>query len=547
MKRFIAFMLAITMAIMGLPFSVSAAVDIEDLLYDESIIVWKNGNKNIYVEGNKTKWNFAPKNIENITMVPFKLTVDVLGGEFDYWDSTTNSAHAKLNGKTIIFTKNSNKYFVDGSKKTARCNSIIIGETLYVDVRALTKIADKSLDYKDDYVFVSDYGVTSKEERKIIDYLYYGIQEQEVTLDDIKSGKVYAISKDGLHLYKRVYDSSKKENYIDEYAYTFKNINLPKDTVLIEEGNYLYSNGEKVLASVNILKNIETRINQLNHIIDGAKNAHENDTISKRRKNKIISNAEDTIEEYIEVANGELKFSKVEELTEDYEAKFGDKNNTVEEIQKKLFDLGYTSQHTNGYYDNITFNNIAYFQIVNSLDVTGWVNDETYDILFYEEPEEIAEYVPEEVELEDLDWEEIEETKETNYLVSSVKQVAFGNFTDDVTLLGTSAQVGMGIAGIDLWADVRDITADIANWEWTWSHVGQTAIDIIALVPVIGGIKYFDEAALLVKNGDEVLLLTKHADEVADVSKNLDNVLANLKNTGNFATGKLKHIFFWRD
>ena len=47
---------------------------------------------------------------------------------------------------------------------------------------------------------------------------------------------------------------------------------------------------------LNILKNIETRINQLNHIIDGAKNAHENDTITRRRKNKIISNAEDTIE-----------------------------------------------------------------------------------------------------------------------------------------------------------------------------------------------------------------------------------------------------------
>ena len=149
--------------------------------------------------------------------------------------------------------------------------------------------------------------------------------------------------------------------------------------------------------SVNILKNIETRINQLNHIIDGAKNAYENDTITRRRKNKIISNAEDTIEEYIEVANGELKFSKVEELTEDYEAKFGDRNNTVKEIQKKLSSLGYTSQHTSGYYDNITFNNIAYFQIVNNLTVTGWVDAETYDTLFYEEPEEIAEYVPEEV------------------------------------------------------------------------------------------------------------------------------------------------------
>ena len=47
MKRFIAFTLAIIMLIMGLPLSVSAAVDIEDLLRDESIIVWENGNQNI--------------------------------------------------------------------------------------------------------------------------------------------------------------------------------------------------------------------------------------------------------------------------------------------------------------------------------------------------------------------------------------------------------------------------------------------------------------------------------------------------------------------
>ena len=46
-----------------------------------------------------------------------------------------------------------------------------------------------------------------------------------------------------------------------------------------------------------------------------------------------------------------------------------------------------------------TFNNVAYFQIVNNLEVTGWVDTNTYDALFYKEeivvfePENTAPYV----------------------------------------------------------------------------------------------------------------------------------------------------------
>ena len=57
----------------------------------------------------------------------------------------------------------------------------------------------------------------------------------------------------------------------------------------------------------------------------------------------------------------------------------GNKNTTVENIQQKLSDLGYTSQKVTGYYGDITFNNVAYFQIVNNLTVTGWVDSATYD------------------------------------------------------------------------------------------------------------------------------------------------------------------------
>ena len=89
----------------------------------------------------------------------------------------------------------------------------------------------------------------------------------------------------------------------------------------------------------------------------------------------------------------------------------------------------------------------------------------------------------------------------TDYLKASVNQVVKGNYTDDVTLLGTAGEVALGIAGLDLPMDVRDITYDLTNWEWSWSHAGKTTVDVIALLPVIGSLKYADEVGTLVNKG----------------------------------------------
>ena len=91
----------------------------------------------------------------------------------------------------------------------------------------------------------------------------------------------------------------------------------------------------------------------------------------------------------------------------------------------------------------------------------------------------------------------------TDYLKASVNQVVKGNYTDDVTLLGTAGEVALGIAGLDLPMDVRDITYDLTNWEWSWSHAGKTTVDVIALLPVIGSLKYADEAETLFKRSAE--------------------------------------------
>ena len=55
--------------------------------------------------------------------------------------------------------------------------------------------------------------------------------------------------------------------------------------------------------------------------------------------------------------------------------------------------------------------------------------------------------------------------------------------------------------GLDLPADIRDLTYDVTHWENTPSHWLQTLLDAAALLPVVGGLKYADEAAEMAKNG----------------------------------------------
>ena len=94
-------------------------------------------------------------------------------------------------------------------------------------------------------------------------------------------------------------------------------------------------------------------------------------------KNEIVKEAENSIEEYREVKNGERTLEEVSERNKKYKAITGNKNADVEETQQKLLDLGYTSQTITGKLDFITFNNIVYYQITNGLTVTGWLDSET--------------------------------------------------------------------------------------------------------------------------------------------------------------------------
>ncbi|WP_245683840.1 hypothetical protein [Vulcanibacillus modesticaldus] len=101
--------------------------------------------------------------------------------------------------------------------------------------------------------------------------------------------------------------------------------------------------------------------------------------------------------------------------------------------------------------------------------------------------------------------------------------------------------------GLDAVADIRDITYDIQNWEWTWSHAGKTLIDVVGLIPVIGAIKYADEVVEVVKQGEKIKgvlkellgkvkgIVNKIVEEAAEILKNETGVVRlGFKGIGNF-------------
>ena len=86
-----------------------------------------------------------------------------------------------------------------------------------------------------------------------------------------------------------------------------------------------------------------------------------------------------------------------------------------------------------------------------------------------------------------------------SYFERSADQVLYGNYSDDVTLLGTAGQIGLGLTGLDFAGDIRDLTYDITHWDGSLKHAGQTLLDVVGLIPGIGALKNADEVAALLK------------------------------------------------
>ena len=132
------------------------------------------------------------------------------------------------------------------------------------------------------------------------------------------------------------------------------------------------------------------------------------------------------------------------------------------------------------------------------------------------------------------------------YLKKSFNQLLLGNFTNDVTALGTVGQVGLGLLGADLPLDIRDISADFIKWEWSWKHAGQTALDLVALLPIIGAVKYADEVWLGLKNGFKVIknsdIINKIGSPLLDLAKKIGGDIKKAPDLNQYFRGKINNI-----
>lgn len=95
------------------------------------------------------------------------------------------------------------------------------------------------------------------------------------------------------------------------------------------------------------------------------------------------------------------------------------------------------------------------------------------------------------------------------YTWKSITKFVFGDYSDDnITALSFVGNIVTGIFGVDLPLDVRDLVYDIQHWGEKDNFGLYFALDVVALLPVIGTLKY-----------------CKYADDVADGAKDLGKIL----------------------
>ena len=116
------------------------------------------------------------------------------------------------------------------------------------------------------------------------------------------------------------------------------------------------------------------------------------------------------------------------------------------------------------------------------------------------------------------------------YLWRSVKKLILGDYSDDnITLLSFGASLVAGFFDVDLPLDVRDLVYDIQHWGES-EHFGfYFALDVVALLPVIGWFKYLKHADKVAEGAKQVSraveTATEAIDEGKEVIKHVDDVV----------------------
>ena len=105
-----------------------------------------------------------------------------------------------------------------------------------------------------------------------------------------------------------------------------------------------------------------------------------------------------------------------------------------------------------------------------------------------------------------------------SYVGRSSKSLILGDWTDEKpTELSIGAGIGLGVLGVDLPLDVRDLSHTLTHREWSYKWGETLAYNTIGLIPLIGVLKNLKNAKKL-KYLDDASELAKRSDDAADAA-----------------------------
>ena len=106
------------------------------------------------------------------------------------------------------------------------------------------------------------------------------------------------------------------------------------------------------------------------------------------------------------------------------------------------------------------------------------------------------------------------------YILKSGEKIILGDYSEeDVTVLALTGNVVASAAGVDAFMDIRDLIYDVTHWGEEEYFVARLAVDVVALIPVVGMIKYLDHCKAIDDIADTTIDVV---DSVSDVGKNTD-------------------------
>lgn len=112
-------------------------------------------------------------------------------------------------------------------------------------------------------------------------------------------------------------------------------------------------------------------------------------------------------------------------------------------------------------------------------------------------------------------------TKE--YYLESGERFLLGEYSDkDPTALSLGGNLIASVANVDLGMDIRDLVYDVQNYRSGEVKLSGLALDAVAVLPVIGMVKYIKYADAFT---DGVKIISQVTDTVSDVTKSADTVI----------------------